>query len=150
MAYATEVANAEVDVPTKKPKLWFGFLEAGAKGSPVVRDDALSTGRPSTVYLFNFMKGRILEYRRDIVEVKLRELATEELSLIPELGSAYEEVRQAFQPRPAAAPPAFRAKPKPLPEDPVDLDDGVDLDLDHDLPPLIDEPEDGDSVDLFD
>ena len=73
----------------RKKKIWFGFLEAGVKGSPVVRDAELATGDPKTVYLFNFMKGKILEYRRDIVEVKLRELAAEELAMIPELRKAY-------------------------------------------------------------
>ncbi len=134
----------------KKSKLWFGFLEAGAKGSPVVRDDALTTGHPATVYLFNFMKGRILEYRRDIVEVKLRELGTEELAMIPEMRSAYTDARQSFQPRSVLARPTVRAKPKPPPDEPLEIDDDADFSFDGDLPMLSDEPDDAESVDQLD
>jgi hypothetical protein len=134
----------------KKTKLWFGFLEAGVKGSPVVRDEALVTGNPATVYLFNFMKGRILEYRRDIVEVKLRELETEELAMIPEMGAAYTDVRQTFQPRPVPARPTVRAKPKPPADEPPELGDDIDFSFDGDLPLLADEPDDGESVDQLD
>jgi hypothetical protein len=150
VAYANQVANAEVDMAAKRSKLWFGFLEAGAKGGPVVRDDALSTGNPRTVYLFHFMKGRILEYRRDIVEIKLRDLAAEELPLIPEMRSAYEAARQTFQPRPVPVRRPVRAKPKPFDGEPPELDDEVELDFDADLPPLTDEPADGDTVDHLD
>ncbi|HSN56161.1 MAG TPA: hypothetical protein VLT32_15930 [Candidatus Sulfomarinibacteraceae bacterium] len=45
----------------KKAKLWFGFLEAGSKGSPVVREDGMETGNRDTIYLYNFLKGKILE-----------------------------------------------------------------------------------------
>jgi len=134
----------------KKTKLWFGFLEAGAKGSPVVRDDALATGNPATVYLFNFMKGRILEYRRDIVEVKLRELGTEELAMVPDMRAAYLEASQSFEPRPVPARPTVRAKPKPPPDEAPELDDDVDFGFDADLPLLADEPEEGESVDQLD
>lgn len=64
-------------VVTAKPtgRLWFGFLEAGKSSSPVMRDAVFDTGNHETTYLFNLAKGRILEYRRDIVEQKLRELS---------------------------------------------------------------------------
>ena len=48
--------------------LWFGYLEAGKKSTFVVRDVTLGTAMPETLYLFNFDRGKILEYRRDIVE----------------------------------------------------------------------------------
>lgn len=134
----------------KKSKLWFGFLEAGAKGSPVVRDEALTTGNPATVYLFNFMKGKILEYRRDIVEIKLRELGTEELAMVPEMRAAYLDASQSFQPRTVPARPAVRAKPKPPPDEAPELDDDVDFSFDTDLPLLVDEPDEGESVDQLD
>lgn len=136
----------------KKKKMWFGFLEAGTKGSPVVRDATLETGDPKTVYLFNFMKGRILEYRRDIVEVKLRELATEELAMIPELRKAYKIVRESFQPRPAKPKQAvYRAKPAPKEDDFPEFDAGDDDDaFELDLPPVSDAGEDALSADAFD
>lgn len=114
----------------KKKKMWFGFLEAGIKGSPVVRDANLDTGNPKTVYLFNFMKERILEYRRDIVEVKLRELAPEEQSLVPELRKAYSRVRETFEPR--ALPfrrPVRKVKPAPELDDFPEIDTGEDEDF---------------------
>ena len=56
----------------RKKNLWYGYLEAGANSSPVIRDDGLNTGNPKTVYLFNLARGCILEYSREIVEPKLR------------------------------------------------------------------------------
>ena len=53
----------------RKTPLWLGYLEAGKSASPVVRDSSLDTGNPATIYLFNLMRGRILEYRKDIVEI---------------------------------------------------------------------------------
>lgn len=100
----------------ERKSLWFGFLEAGEKCSPVVRDAALETGSRDTIYLFNLKKGRILEYRRDIVEPKLRELSAEELAMVTELQEAFERARNGFIPRPTkrtASPPRQRIK---LPE----------------------------------
>ncbi len=135
----------------KKKKMWFGFLEAGSKGSPVVRETALETGDPKTIYLFNFMKNRILEYRRDIVEIKLRELEPEELAMIPQLRKAYKEARESFEPRPARAKlPVSRPKPAPPADDfpEFDSDDGADFEVD--LPLLSDSGDDGVSADIFD
>jgi hypothetical protein len=101
-------------VAKKKAKLWFGYLEAGDRSSPVVRDDSIDTGRSSTVYLFNSTKGRILEYRRDIVEPKLRELDESETEMISELEDGYRDARTGFSPRGSSRPrpsPIRRAKP---------------------------------------
>jgi hypothetical protein len=92
----------------KQETLWFGYLEAGEKGGPVVRDVTLGTGTPATFYLFNLNRGAILEYRRDIAEPKLRELTEEESEAIEDLRQAFEQVRKKFTPREAR-------KPKPLP-----------------------------------
>ena len=135
-----------------KKKMWFGFLEAGTKGSPVVRDANLDTGNPKTVYLFNFMKEKILEYRRDIVEVKLRELAPEEQPLVPELRKAYTRVRETFEPR--AVPlrrPVRKLKPALELDDFPEIDTGDDDDFGG-LSPSVFEPgdDDGDSAVLTD
>ena len=85
-----------------KGSLWVGFLEAGSKGGPVVRDDRLSTGNSSTIYLYSGNKERIVEYRRDIVETKLRELTPEEESeLKTDLVARFETARAGFVPRKA-------------------------------------------------
>ena len=136
----------------KKKKMWFGFLEAGTKGSPVVRDANLDTGNPKTVYLFNFMKERILEYRRDIVEVKLRERAPEEQPLVPELRTAYARVRATIEPRAAPLRRPFRkVSPAPALDDFPEIDTGDGDDFGG-LSPLVFEPgdDDGDSAVLTD
>jgi len=92
----------------KQETLWFGYLDAGDKGGPVVRDVTLGTGTPTTFYLFNLNRGAILEYRRDIAEPKLRELTEEESETVDELRQAFEQARKGFTPREAR-------KPKPLP-----------------------------------
>lgn len=136
----------------KKKKMWFGFLEAGIKGSPVVRDANLDTGNPNTVYLFNFMKERILEYRRDIVEVKLRELAPEEQSLVPELRKAYTRVRETFEPRVVAfRRPVRKVKPAPELDDFPEIDTGEDDDFGDLSASVFDAgDDDGDSAALMD
>jgi hypothetical protein len=120
----------------KRNSLWFGFLDAGGKGSPVVRDASIDTGTPSTLYLFNFKKGRILEYRRDIAEPKLRELTENEIELMQEMRKAFESARNGFTPRAMRrmASPPRRPKPEPEPELPV-----VDFDDDDDSMPLLDD-----------
>lgn len=135
----------------KKKKIWFGFLEAGAKRSPVLRDASLETGNPKTVYLFNLMKEKILEYRLDIVEFKLRELEAEELTLIPELRKAYDRVREDFEPRGAVTrKPVIRVKPAP-PVDDFPEFDAVDEDGFNEIsPPPLDNDDDGTAAYLFD
>jgi hypothetical protein len=100
----------------KRSTLWFGYLEAGEKTSPVVRDDSLSTGRNSTVYLFNLNKGRILEYRRDIVGSKLRDLNDEESAMVASLRLAFDQAREGFQPRGSMKPPQPPRMPKKAPQ----------------------------------
>lgn len=93
---------------------WFGFMQAGEKSSPVLRDNRIDTGNPGTLYLFNLKRNEILEYRRDIIEAKLRELDNKEQSLSGELESAYAEVRAHFTPRGgkvALIPAKGRSKP---------------------------------------
>lgn len=116
-------------MPTKQGPLWFGFLEAGTKGSPVVRDPALDTCRPSTVYLFNLNKSRILEYRRDIAEPKLRELTPKEQELVSVLREAYEHARTSFTPRTVEAPVPAVAPRKKRQEEEIE-----DLEIDDDIP----------------
>jgi hypothetical protein len=102
--------------------LWFGFLEAGKASSPVVRDDSLDTGNPANLYLYNHARGAILEYRKDIVERKLRDLRQDEAAALDSLKSAFVEVRDRFTPRCSGRP---RAGPRPQPrrqafEEPTD------------------------------
>ena len=85
----------------RKKNLWYGYLEAGASSSPVVRDDGLNTGNPKTVYLFNLARGRILEYAREIVEPKLRELNGKEAKAIAKLDAGFAEARRDFKDRSA-------------------------------------------------
>jgi len=83
----------------KANPLWFGFLEAGTKSSPVVRSARLSTGNPKTIYLFNFNRNNIIEYDHNIVEVKLRELDADEKETVKILKLAFNKVFKEFKPR---------------------------------------------------
>ncbi len=119
----------------KQVPLWFGFLQAGSKGSPVVLDPSLDTCRPSTVYLFNLKKGRILEYRRDIVESKLRELTADEVDVQPALEEAFAQTRPTFKPRTVPRPVSTTPPKKKRLDDEIaefDLDDADIPDLDGD------------------
>lgn len=102
---------------TKRNKaLWFGFLDAGERSSPVVRDPNIDTGNRQTIYLYNHSRGRILEYRKDIVELKLRELTPDEQTLVRELRNSFRAVRTDFTPRGigrAASSPIRRAPKQP-------------------------------------
>jgi hypothetical protein len=91
-----------------KNPLWYGYLEAGNRSSPVIRDERLDTGSTKTVFLFNFARREILEYSRDVVEPKLRELKSSEAKTIKELDEAYTEARRNFKDR--------RARPLNIPE----------------------------------
>ncbi len=82
-----------------KNSLWYGYLEAGNRSSPVIRDERLDTGSPKTVFLFNLERREILEYSREIVEPKLRELKSGEAKAIKELDAAYAEARRNFKDR---------------------------------------------------
>jgi len=80
----------------QKGPLWYGYLEAGAKSTPVVRDERLDTGNAKTLFLFNLARQQILEYTREIVESKLRDLKPSEAN-IDELNVAYGEARRSFK-----------------------------------------------------
>jgi hypothetical protein len=82
-----------------KNSLWYGFLEAGNRSSAVIRDEKLETGSAKTMFLFNLERREILEYSRDVVEPKLRELKSAEAKLIKELDAAYVEARRNFKDR---------------------------------------------------
>lgn len=120
----------------RKASLWHGYLDAGARSSPVLRDARLDTGNPQTVYLFNLVRGEILEYQREIVEKKLRELKAAETGLIAELDAGYKKARRNFKARAASirniaerAATAFREK-KDYSEDSDDSLDDSDMWLD--------------------
>ena len=109
-----------------KPPLWYGYLEAGNRSSPVIRDERLDTGSAKTVFLFNLARREILEYSRDVVELKLRELKPSEAKTIKELDAAYTEARRNFKDR--------RARPLNIPEQggparrPVESQDDEEID----------------------
>ena len=120
----------------RKASLWHGYLNAGARSSPVLRDARLDTGNPQTVYLFNLVRGEILEYQREIVEKKLRELKAAETGFIAELDAGYKKVRRNFKGRAASirniaerAATAFREK-KDYSEDSDDSLDDSDMWMD--------------------
>ena len=132
----------------KKAKLWVGFLDAGSKGSPVVREIGMETGNRDTIYLFNMLKGKILEYRRDIVEPKLRELTVDEQPMVPELRKAFKIVREGFEPRTARLrSPAPKVAAKRPEVDLSDFTDDVDLDFEAGVPLIPDEGDDGEALD---
>lgn len=82
-----------------KTLMWCGYLEAGAKSTPVIADQRLDTGDPETVYLFNLARNEILPYNRAIVESKLRDLHEDETGVVTELKSAYAKARRGFKAR---------------------------------------------------
>ncbi|ALP52193.1 hypothetical protein Tel_02980 [Candidatus Tenderia electrophaga] len=105
-----------------KESLWFGYLEIGDKSSPVAQDPKLSTGKTDTLYLFNLQRNAIIEYKRDIVEPKLRPLNGNEADITKELKKAFKKIVKEFTPRgkPSAvleAPPAVTTAPKKKPKE---------------------------------
>lgn len=120
-------------------ELWFGYLEAGDKSSPVVIDPMLDTGNPKTVYMYNLNANKITEYKREIAEPKLRALNDKETTLTQDLQQGYAVARKGFAPRnhsvnlaPAAAGAAVSARPANRQR--IDIDDSLDdLDMDDDL-----------------
>lgn len=112
--------------------LWYGYLEAGERSSPVAIDNKLATGDPTTVYMFNLKRGEIIEYKRAIVDPKLRELTDDEQATLGELKSGYRKARNGFTPRGARAStipergraaPAKAAQPAPSFESDETFDD---------------------------
>jgi len=110
---------------------WYGYMDAGEKSSAVVLDERLSTGNPATVYLFNLKRNEILEYKREIVDPKLRELNEKEKKGLDELKSAYSKARKGFVPRAAkiasAQERASAPEVKPVPEFGAAEDEGDDF-----------------------
>jgi len=82
-----------------KSSLWYGYLEAGDRSTPVIRDERLDTGSSKTVFLFNLARREILEYSREIVEPKLRDLKSGEAKSLKNLDAAYAEARRNFKDR---------------------------------------------------
>ncbi len=62
----------------KNNAFWYGYLEAGEKGSLVVRALDLDTGKPDTFYLYNQKETQSSKYKASFVEPKLRELNDKE------------------------------------------------------------------------
>ena len=85
-----------------KAYIWYGYLKAGARSSPVLRDARLDTGDPKTLYMFNLVRGEILEYAHEVVEKKLRELKPAESGFIEELDAGYKKARRNFKARGAS------------------------------------------------
>jgi hypothetical protein len=83
----------------KNSPVWYGYLQAGDRSSAVIRDDRLDTGNRKTLYLFNLARNSILEYSREIVEPKLRELKPDEAATASELDAAYKKIRRSFKDR---------------------------------------------------
>ena len=135
-------------VIAKKSNLWFGMLEAGAKSSPVVRDPALETGIPTTIYLFNHRRGAIREYQLSIVERILRELTVDEQQLVGPLEEAFEKARNGFVPRytPPSRTRSRRPKEIVLPE----VESDSEPDDDEPFPPAFDDADDDDDDDETD
>lgn len=109
--------------------LRYGFLEAGTKSALVVLDARLNTGQPDTVYVYNHQRGAILEYKRAILEPKLRDLTPDELEQVKSLRSAYRKARTGFTPRGARVAQALektRSTPPPQPAAPEMVFEGLD------------------------
>jgi len=79
--------------------LWFGFLDIGEKSSPVACSPKITTGKTDTIYLYNLNRNAIIEYKREIVEPKLRDLKKDEAGVLKELKSAYNKAAAKFTPR---------------------------------------------------
>ncbi len=95
-----------------KNSIWYGYLEAGDKSSAVVVDERLETGNPDTIYLFNMARKDIIQYNRNIVQPKLRELREDEDELLSELKNAYLRARRSFKTRAERPLPVVERKTK--------------------------------------
>ena len=80
-----------------KQKLWYGYLEAGAKSSPVAIDHSLDTGDKNSILIYNHNKKDILKYSRELVEPKLRELNAKEKDLEGELKKGFTEAMKTLK-----------------------------------------------------
>ena len=113
------------------------MLDAGTKSSPVVRDPALETGIPTTIYLFNQKRGGIREYQLSIVEKVLRELTMEEQDLVGPLEEAFQKARNGFEPR--YTPPARARSRRPKEIELPEVEDDSEPDDDESLAPTFDD-----------
>ena len=111
-----------------KNDIWYGYLQAGEKSSPVVRDDSIESKSRSTVYLYNHKRDAILEYSREIVEARLRELNPEEVPL-EELKSAFKAARKTFM---AGRTVRKWEKESPAAATPVNIESEVESDSEDD------------------
>ena len=123
---------------SKKSKIWYGYLEAGAKSSPVLMDPKLDTGSSDTMYLYNLKRDQILEYQRALIEPKLRGLNGKDAVTVEALTKAFNKIRKEFTPRHSSSKtivdaPAVPAKKTQEPD--IDLEgvDDTDIDLDDDI-----------------
>jgi hypothetical protein len=113
-----------------KNDIWYGFLQAGAKSTPVVRDMSLEDKGRSTLYLYNHARGMFVEYALAVVEPKLRELQPEDIPL-KELESAFKTARKTFNPvktvkKWSDAAPAPAPEESDEPDMPLELDPAID------------------------
>lgn len=116
--------------------LWHGYLQAGGRSSPVLRDTRLDTGNPKTLYMFNLERGEILEYSREVVEKKLRDLKPAESGFIAKLEAGYRKARRKFKGRgaglrniPERGGPAPRKAKEPRVESEIRNIIGDDIDM---------------------
>jgi hypothetical protein len=79
-----------------KQKLWYGFLEAGKKSSPVIIDHSMNTGEKNSVFIYNHNRQEILKYVRELAEPKLRELTAKEKELEASLKKGFAESLKTF------------------------------------------------------
>ncbi|MGB5306048.1 MAG: hypothetical protein WBO57_07380, partial [Gammaproteobacteria bacterium] len=109
-----------------KASVWYGYLKAGDRSSPVLRDIRLDTANPVTIYMYNLVRGEIIEYAREIVEKKLRELKPAETKYIAELDAGYKKARRSFKGRgasirniPERSGPAHKKEKEPAEDDDI-------------------------------
>lgn len=98
-----------------KQNLWYGFLEAGKKSSPVAIDYNMDTGENHTLFIYNHNRQEILKYVRELAEPKLRELTAKEKELEASLKKGFTESLKTFK-NPIAKifdSPAKSNKPSP-------------------------------------
>jgi len=66
--------NIRMARTSKGRSCWYGYLMAGERSSPLLRDGRLETRNAKTIYMYNLKRGERIEYALEIVEKKLREL----------------------------------------------------------------------------
>ncbi|MEZ5541260.1 MAG: hypothetical protein R3F42_04375 [Pseudomonadota bacterium] len=110
---------------------WYGYLMAGERSSPVLRDEGFETGNRKTVYLYNLKRGEIVEYDLATVAAKLRDLKPSEAGFIGELDAGYKKARRAFKGRGGRDRSVVEAAIIPLAK-PADTDYSDDEALDED------------------